>query len=63
MTHTIYFLWAVSLMISSFYFFSLGQDNPLPSPLQSVATIACPFGKQYSLVRGADATVMLRCLE
>lgn len=52
----------IALIIIVSASFMIGQDNPLSKPLPDVATISCPFGSEYSLNRGSDATVTIKCI-
>lgn len=52
----------IAVMTIAYVSFTIGQDNPLPKPLSSTATISCPFGSNYSIARGSDATVTVKCV-
>ncbi len=42
--------------------YNIGQNNAPAQPLSDTATIACPFGSEFSLSRGTDATVTVWCM-
>jgi len=50
----------LSNMLTAFCWFIIGQDHPLEVPLSSEASIVCPMGGTYTLIRGFE-TVTLRC--
>lgn len=61
MTKLFIFYSAVFMVIVASVYI-LGQNNPPAQPLPDTATIACPFGDNYTLSRGSDATLTVKCI-